>query len=59
MRAERRVRTQQGSLLRFGAYDAEEFDREFVRQYGQAPPLAVPVLGSCASLRHTWHLWAA
>ena len=30
-RAEMRVRTQQGSLLRFGDYTAEEFDREFAR----------------------------
>jgi len=26
-----RARTQQGSLLRFGDYTAEEFDREFAR----------------------------
>ena len=32
-----------------------------VRQHGQsvAAPLAVPQLGSCASSRCTWRLWAA
>jgi len=31
-RAEMRVRTQQGSLLRLGDYAEEDFDREFARQ---------------------------
>ena len=54
-----RVRTQQGNLLRFGDYTAEDFDREFARQHGRTPPLAVPELSSCASSGRSWRLWAA
>jgi|SouAtlMetagenome_1021521.scaffolds.fasta_scaffold18446_1 hypothetical protein len=30
-----------------------------VEQQGQSVPLAVPQLGSCASSRRAWRLWAA
>ena len=32
---------------------------KFVHQHGRKAPLAVPQLGSCASSRCTWRLWAA
>ena len=45
------MRTQQGSLLRFGDYTEEDFDREFARQHGRTPPLAEPEFGACAPPR--------
>ena len=46
-RAEMRVRTQQGSLLRLGDYAEEDFDREFARQPVEHPlwqcPNSAPV----------------